>query len=191
MVVRMLQELSGKVPDASINPDEAVAHGAALYAELLAPRQEQAEPSFSVTNVNSHSLGILGANPQTGRKLNKILIPKNAPLPQTVTKEFKTFKANQKAVVIKVLEGESDRPEVCTQIGVCAIRDLPKNLPVGWPVLVSYTYESNGRLRVSAQLKGHKASVNTEFERENQLPDEEIEMWTRYIEEELNDQDEG
>ncbi|MFO0925982.1 MAG: Hsp70 family protein [Gemmataceae bacterium] len=191
MVVRMLQDLAGKPPDASINPDEAVAHGAALYAELLAPRHARDEPSFSVTNVNSHSLGILGANPETGRRLNKILIPKNAPLPHTVTKEFKTFRANQKAVVIKVLEGESDRPEVCTQIGVCAIRDLPANLPVGWPVLVSYTYESNGRLHVSARLKGHKAGVSTDFERENQLPDEEIEMWTKYIEEELNEQDEG
>ena len=45
-------------------------------------RRRRAPPQFTVTNVNSHSLGILGSDPQTGRKFNKMLIPKNSPLPQ-------------------------------------------------------------------------------------------------------------
>jgi molecular chaperone DnaK len=186
MVVRMLKELSGKEPDRSVSADEAVAHGAALYAGLLAPaRGAAAAPEFTVTNVNSHSLGILGSDPKTGRKHNKILLPKNTPLPRTVSRVFKTYRPDQRSVVITVLEGESDRPEACSQVGVCAIRDLPRGLPAGWPVQVSYTYEANGRLHVTAKVKGHAAGVTTDFVRENSMPDEELEAWMRAIEREV------
>jgi molecular chaperone DnaK len=186
MIARMLEQMAGKPPDHSIAVDEAVAHGAALYANLLAAEKggtTTAAP-FTVTNVNAHSLGILGSRPRTGRKLNKILVRKNTPLPQTVTKVFRTFKANQQSVAIKVLEGESSRPEFCHQVGVCAIRDLPPDLPAGWPVQVSYTYEANGRLHVAAKLKSHPAGVTTDFMRENSMPDEDLDLWTRYVEEE-------
>jgi molecular chaperone DnaK len=187
MVGRMLRELTGKEPDRSVSADEAVAHGAALYAGLLAPAHGAAAApvEFTVTNVNSHSLGILGSDPKTGRKHNKILLRKNTPLPRTVTRVFKTYKPDQERVVITVLEGESDRPEACSQVGVCAIRNLPPGLPAGWPVQVSYTYEANGRLHVTAKVKGHAASVTTDFVRENSLPDEELEAWMRAIEGEL------
>jgi molecular chaperone DnaK len=194
MVKRMLKEKTGKEPEASINPDEAVAHGAALFAELLASRpdagegEKAAEARFSVTNVNSHSLGILGSDVETGRKINKILIPKNSPLPQKVTKTFQTYKANQRSVLIKVLEGESDRPEACTLIGTCAIRNLPPDLPAGWPVKVRYTYESNGRLHVTARLKGHMAGVSADFERENALPEDDLDLWSHFVEEELSEE---
>ncbi len=196
MIRRMLKERTGKEPEASLSPDEAVAHGAALYAELIASRTPGAgeaefvpdeEPRFTVTNVNSHSLGILGSDVETGRKINKILIPKNSPLPQEVTKLFRTFKANQRSVLIKVLEGESDRPEACTAVGTCAIRDLPADLPAGWPVKVTYSYEPNGRLRVSARLKGHTASVSADFERENRLPEDDLDLWTHFVDKELRD----
>lgn len=187
MVPRMLEQLTGKKPDCSLAVDEAVAHGAALYAQMLAPAQGEAAqpPGFSVTNVNSHSLGILASNPRTGQKTNKVLIPKNSPLPRTVTKVFRTFKPNQHKVVITVLEGESSRPEVCTRLGVCAIRNLPTPLPSGWPVQVSYTYAANGQLHVAARIKGSRAAVEADFERENSLPDEDLELWTQYINEEL------
>jgi molecular chaperone DnaK len=186
MIVRMLEELTGKTPDRSISVDEAVAHGAALYAQHLAPPLDPDKPSvsFSVTNINSHSLGIQGTDVATGTKVNKILIPKNTPLPFTVTKRFKTFKPNQRSVVIKVLEGESAQPKCCTRVGVCAIKQLPPDLPAGWPVNVSYTYETNGRLHVAAKLKGHDAAITTDFLRENSLPDEDLEMWAHYVEEE-------
>jgi molecular chaperone DnaK len=187
MVLRMLEALAGKAPERSLSADEAVAHGAALYAELLAPRHGTAPAAapFTVENVNSHSLGVLGTDPRTGRRLNKVLLPKNSPLPRTVTKVFKTFKPNQRSVVIQVLEGEAELPEACSQVGVCTIRDLPPDLPSGWPVQVSYTYEANGRLHVSAKLQGHRAGVTTDFVRENTLPDEDLEMWVHFIEQEL------
>src|SRR5262249_3113403 len=143
-----------------------------------------AGPRFAVTNVNSHALGIVGVDKKTGRKRNHILIPKNTPLPVTVTKAFKTTKPKQRAVVIRVVEGESERPEACIQLGTSAIKTLPADLPAGWPGEVSYTYEANGRLHVSAKLKGHAAAVTTDFQRDNSLEDEDLRLWARFVAEE-------
>ncbi|HEX7380429.1 MAG TPA: Hsp70 family protein, partial [Pirellulales bacterium] len=65
MVVDMLRQLSGKEPDASVSPDEAVAHGAALHAGLILAKSEGRSPTFKIRNVNSHSLGVVGTDPAT------------------------------------------------------------------------------------------------------------------------------
>src|SRR5262249_2477062 len=87
MVGAMLHQLPGKEPGRSLSPDEAVAHGAALYADMLMKKAspQQSSPAFSITNINSHSLGIVGVDTATGRMRNQILIPKNSPLPRTIT----------------------------------------------------------------------------------------------------------
>ena len=64
MVRAMLQQVSGKAPDASVAADEAVAHGAALHAGLILAKSDGRPASFSIRNVNSHSLGVLGIDPQ-------------------------------------------------------------------------------------------------------------------------------
>lgn len=185
MVPRMLVELLGKPPERSVSPDEAVAHGAALYANSLVPAADLEEAAFSVTNVNSHSLGILGTNPDTGKQFNKILIPKNTPLPYTVVKKFQTYRHGQKQVLIKVLEGESERALMCTAVGVCTIGPLPPDLPAGWPIEVSYTYQSNGQLSLSAHLRGYDKGIAMDFQRENSLADDDVEMWAQFVEDEL------
>jgi molecular chaperone DnaK len=185
MVVRMLENITGKPPERSISPDEAVAHGAALYANLLVHEKtpHAGPPQFSVTNINSHSLGIVGVDPQTGRKRNQILIPKNTPLPTSVARVFKTHKNNQKDVVVTVVEGESERPEACVQVGVFKINNLPPNLSAGTPVEVRYSYQTNGELRVSGKVGSMPSStaVSTVFQRENSLGDEDMELWTEYV----------
>lgn len=244
MVIRMLEELSGKTSDHSVSLDEAVAHGAALYAaklmkptsppkaharsgttkvakttELANARDPVRPPDeapktpvpvqapidadevteteegdvtesndasdFSVVNVNSHSLGILGTDPATGAKFNKILIPKNTALPCTVRMQFQTYRHGQRSVLIKILEGEREKPELCTLVGECRVSDLPPDLPAGWPIEVRYTYQSNGALSLSAQLRGYNCNVVMDFQRENQLPDEDLEIWANYVEGEL------
>jgi molecular chaperone DnaK len=189
MVPRMLKELTAMAADRTVSADEAVAHGAALYATLLASAASGAtpEPDFAVTNVNSHSLGILGTEPESGKKFNKIMIPKNTPLPFTRKKRFQTFRKGQRQILIKILEGESDRPAFCTSVGVCTIRDLPPDLPAGWPIEVSYTYQSNGLLHLDARLKNHDAGITVDFQHENGLPDEEVDMWSQYVETEMTD----
>lgn len=179
MVARMLEQLTGKRPDASVSADEAVAHGAALYADLLVQKRGlgPGHNRFSVTNVNSHSLGVAAVDAATGRRVNKIIIPKNTPLPASVGKRFMTSKAGQRSVAVQVLEGESELPEACTQVGRCVVRGLPPRLPARWPVAVRYEYEENGRLKVSARLQGHDAHAVTEFVRDNTLSDDDLLRW--------------
>jgi molecular chaperone DnaK len=193
MVRRMLQEVTGKKPEQSISPDEAVAHGAALYADLLLHRLANARrpARFTVTNVNSHSLGIIGLDPHTHERRNQVLIPKNTPLPATVTKVFKTSQRGQPMVTIRVVEGESERPDACSRIGTCTIRDLPVDLPEGWPVQVSYSYQENGRLRVTAKLEGMPAVVTTYFLRDNSLAENELRRWADYVATEWKKHDEA
>jgi molecular chaperone DnaK len=181
-VVRMLEELTSKAPERSVAVDEAVAHGAALYANLLMRQKKpHAGPAqFSITNINSHSLGIVGLDAQ-GRRRNQILIPKNTALPHTVTKVFKTQKQGQRSVVIRVVEGESERPEACIQVGVSTIASLPANLPAGTPVQVSYSYQKNGQLEVKGQVAGQKNAGVTVFQRDNALSSDQMDLWSYSI----------
>ena len=109
MVARMLEELSGLTPDRSVNPDEAVAHGAAIYAGHLISLEQgsDAASTLRVVNVNSHSLGIEATNRSTNRRENVIIIPRNTPLPAARTRRCATKFKGQQSVEIKVLEGES------------------------------------------------------------------------------------
>jgi molecular chaperone DnaK len=182
MVPRMLRQLTGMEPDRSVNPDEAVARGAALYANfLLAMSQPGATPGFQVVNVNSHSLGIEGIEPETLRKTNIILIPRNTPLPARCTERFATKSDGQRSIVLQVLEGDSSLPGECTAIGRTVIRDLPPGLPKGWPVDITFEYASNGRLTVNAAVSGTSRQVALDMERDVGLSNDGIARWKQAV----------
>jgi len=179
MVVELLEGLSAKTPARAVNPDEAVARGAALYAGYLLAKQGHGSgrPTFEVTNVNSHSLGIEGIDPQTLRKVNVVLIPRNTALPAQRTERFATKTENQRSIVVQVLEGESSLPGECTAIGRTVIRDLPGGLPKGWPIEVTFEYGANGRLRVAAVVPGTSQAAHLNLERASGLTDVGISRW--------------
>jgi molecular chaperone DnaK len=182
MVARMLQNLTGIQPDRTVNPDEAVARGAALYAShLLAGRTGGARNTFQVTNVNAHSLGVEGIETDTLRKKNVVLIPRNTALPARHTERFATKADGQRSIVIKVLEGESTQPGDCIAIGRTVIRDLPAGLPKGWPVEVTFRYGTNGRLAVEALVPGTNHQARLELVRETGLSNEGLARWKQPI----------
>jgi len=183
MVVDMLRKLTGKEPDRTVNPDEAVARGAALYAAYLLGKQGVAAPavSFEVSNVNSHSLGIEGIDQETLRKTNVILISRNTSLPVTFTDRFVTKTENQRSIVVQVLEGESSLPGECTAIGRTVIRDLPGGLPKGWPIDVTFEYAANGRLSVRAVVPGTHQAAALEMERAGGLSSNGIARWKQPV----------
>lgn len=181
MVVQMLQELSGKEPNRSVSADEAVAHGAALHAGILLARGSGAKPQFKIKNVNSHSLGVVATDVQTNRKRNAILIPRNTPLPITAKRIFKTQKANQRSILVQIVEGESNSPDDCSQLGRCSVRDLPKNLPAQTPIEVRFKYEENGRLTVMVMVQGTDKNLHHELTRENSLTQDQLDSWRQYI----------
>ena len=178
MIAQMLRETTGKEPDCSQSPDEAVAHGAALYAGMLMGHRALAEKTpCELINVNSHSLGVVGMHSSTKRVVNVILIPKNTALPCHVVRTFKTARADQRSVQVRVVEGESERPEACIALGECVVRDLPPGLPQNTPVEVEYAYHANGRLSVSARVPSVRYSQHVEIRRNTDLSTADLRTW--------------
>jgi len=206
MISDMLRKMTGLEPERSVNPDEAVARGAALYASFLlskglgdvdagdaeaggaeagdggiGKREQPAGVGFDVTNVNSHSLGVAGTDPTTLRETNTVLIARNTPLPATRTERFTTKRDGQSSIVVQVLEGESSMPEQCTAIGRTVIRGLPSDLKKGWPVEVTFEYSANGRLKVDAQVPGTHGRISLVLERTVELSSAGMARWKEVV----------
>ena len=180
-VVEMLKQLSGKDPDCSVSPDEAVAHGAALHAGLLLSYHDGKSPSFHIRNVNSHSLGVVATDAKTKRPRNAILVPRNTPLPVVARRIFKTQKPAQKSILVQIVEGESASPDDCSQLGKCSVRNLPPDLPAQTPIEVRFRYEENGRLTVMVSVEGTSNQLKHEITRENSLTQDQLDSWRKYI----------
>lgn len=178
MVSEMLERVTGKAPDRSASPDEAIAHGAALYAGMLMQQgDDDAATGCKLVNVNSHSLGVVGLDTKTRERVNAILVPKNTALPYRTRWIFRTAKPDQRNVKVSVLEGESHRPEECIALGECVVRDLPPGLPQGSKIEVIYSYAANGRIAISARVPDTRQSAHVEIRRDNAHELEDLETW--------------
>lgn len=166
MVFKMLKDLSGVLPDHSIHPDEAVARGAAVFAAqaISGGNQTIAALDCRITNVNSHSLGVQGLEVETGRRINRIVIPKNTALPVRTTKKFITTKDDQRSLAVHILEGESRMPTACSVVGTTIVRNLPPGLRKGTEVLITFEYGTNGRLQVFVEVPGTMCQSRLELE---------------------------
>jgi molecular chaperone DnaK len=180
MTGRMIADLSGKTPDASLAVSEVVARGAALHAGIVAARQGELvggdvlEELGDVVeiNVNSHSLGIEVRKDKD--RLNDILIPKNTQLPTKATRIYRTVLENQPRVRVHVLQGDAPQAEMCISIGECWIDGLPPNLPKNSPVQVVCGVGANGLIEVTAQDMTSGKSAHTQIHRASGLTEEEI-----------------
>lgn len=191
MIQRMLAAESGLQPDRSLSPDEAVAHGAAIYAGLLLNHGNQAVRRLSVRNVNSHTLGVLGIEPESRLTRRKVMIARNTPLPAAVTRKFQTAKDGQRDVAIPVVEGGTETGEGCTHIGRLVVIDLPPDLPAGTPVKVVFRYGQDGRLTVQASLPAAGKEAQLTLERASGMTDEELAQWSEEMHAGLAIPDEG
>ncbi len=176
MVVDMLRRVTGKDPDRSVSPDEVVAHGAALYAEMLMGGGS-GNPQCKLVNVNSHSLGVVGFDKKLRQKVNAVLIPKNTQLPARASRAFVTAREGQRDVLVPVVEGESHQPENCIKLGKCVVQNLPPDLPAGTPIEVEYRYGGNGCVSVSARVPSVRQSAHVEIERELTRNLEDLPTW--------------
>ena len=185
VVRNRLVEAFGKTPFEGVSPFTSVAQGAAIHAAILEAKHRPEQTimgeglrkmlsSVRQTNVNSHGLGIVARNPKTDKPCNYVMIPRNTKLPTEKTQKFKTNKAGQRRVHIKVLQGEAPDPAACVQIGDCRVTDLPENLPQGSPVQVVYRFDESGRISVEAEEKTGGRSAKTEIERHGALDESKI-----------------
>lgn len=191
MVREELERLSKMTLDRSLSPDEAVCHGAALYAGMLLAKGEASESrgiGLSVSNVNSHDLGVLAVDPKTGKPRRQIMIPRNSKLPASRTVRFRTHSDGQANVKINIVEGGDQRGLNATAIGECIVDDLPSETPKGTHVDVRFDYSQDGRLTVHASLPQFDRQVTMTLDRAAGLSAEELESWTNRLNTGLSDQ---
>lgn len=180
-VVKLVRELTGKEPDTSVSPDEAVAQGAAIHAGVLLDRIQGKPARVKISNVNSHSLGVVATDPKTQRKQTAVLIPRNTPLPARAKRVFRTAKDRQTSIVATIVEGESRDPRECTAIGKCTVTGLPDDLPAGTPIEVRFQYADNGRLKVLVNVAGVDDQVTHEIRRANNLSQQQLDAWRKSV----------
>jgi len=188
-VEKMLTEVCKRAPSRDLKPEEAVAQGAAIHAAILEARENRGSTklaqtvitrlkSVSMTDINSHSLGVKVSDPDTrDRKINHIMIPKGTPIPFSVTQRFVTNSPNQRSVHVYILEGDAREPDACTQIGDFRVVDLPPNLPAGSPVEVTYSYDANGRITAEAVEKTSNQKANTQIVRDSGLNEKSVDAF--------------
>ncbi len=178
MIQQMLADESGRQPDRSLSPDEAVAHGAAVYAGWVLQHDRPGLRGLSVRNVNSHALGVLGVDLETLLRRRKVMIARHTPLPAAVIRRFQTSKQGQRDVVIPVVEGGTDTGEGCTQIGRLLVTDLPPDLPVGTPIDVGFRYGRDGRLTIHATLAAAGREAQVTLWRAAGMSEDAIAQWS-------------
>ena len=182
MVREMLQQVSGKEPDASVAADEAVAHGAALRAGLVLAQQAGRPATFYIQQRQFAQPGRGGHRPaDAAAAATASSFPATRRLPVTAKRIFKTSKADQRSILVQIVEGESPSADDCTPIGRCSVRHLPPDLPAKSPVEVWFHYQADGRLKVACAFPSTDRQVETEIVRENGLSKEHMDAWRQYI----------
>jgi len=187
MVPRMLQQETGLAPDRSLAADEAVAHGAAIYATLLNDPNHPHYQGLSLCNVNSHDLGVLAFEPGTGMRRRQVLIPRNTPLPAAGVSDFVTRRDGQTSVRVQVVEGGDPTGSHSTPIGKCVVSNLPAGLPARSRIRVGFNYSASGLLTVGAALPGTGCHQAILIQRTASLSEETRRGWETALNNDLKD----
>ncbi|HEY5035695.1 MAG TPA: Hsp70 family protein [Chthoniobacterales bacterium] len=196
MVRAMIGDLTSVPLAEDVNPDEAVAVGAAIQAVLSLLHEEEisgekmlpaeTRQQFSsreggliqVRNITSHTLGVVLWDETQLEEYVFPMIRKMTPMPATAKNSFGTATANMQRAIVRIVEGESTLPAECTPLGICDV-ELPPFLPKGSPVELTYEYNANQVLEVAVQACGNCASVS--IERKTGLTEGELDRATKAL----------
>jgi len=176
MVRQMIEGVASTPVVNDVNPDEAVAMGAAIQATLSMLTEEESSgqklladstrEKFSsreggliqVNDITSHTLGVVLWDETNLEEYVFPMIRKRTPIPATAKNLCGTANANMARAVVKIVEGESSLPADCTPLGVCDVT-LPPFLPKGSPVHLSYQYNTNQVLEVAVEACGQRSQL--------------------------------
>lgn len=169
-VQEAVKEMFGKEPRRDVNPDEAVAVGAAIQAAVLAGDVKD----VLLLDVTPLSLGI-----ETMGGVMTKLVEKNTTIPTKANQVFSTAEDNQPAVTIHVLQGEREIASANKSLGRFDLADIPP-APRGTPQIeVTFDIDANGILNVSAKDKATGKEQSIVIKASSGLSDEEVEQMVK------------
>ena len=150
-----------------INPDEVVALGAAIEADVLAGNRTD----VLLLDVTPLSLGI-----ETAGGLMDVLIPRNSKIPQRVGREYTTSVDGQINLKVAVFQGERELVEQNRKLGEFVLKDIP-SMPAGMPKIeIQFALNADGMLQVQAKELRSGVSQKVEIQPSYGLTDEEVEQ---------------
>jgi molecular chaperone DnaK (HSP70) len=166
LVRRVVQELFGRAPHSDLNPDEVVALGAAIQADILVSGRRE----MLLLDVTPLSLGI----ETMGGVMSKIIV-RNSTIPASGREMFTSFADNQTAVDVHVLQGERELASDCRSLARFRLRGIPP-MPAGMPrIEVRFQIDANGILSVSARELRTSIEQTIEVKPSYGLTDQEVE----------------